>query len=47
MQRYKEENESSMPSQDFFRKKVSIDRIRRHVKALEGPRHPVTAPEAL
>jgi hypothetical protein len=36
-----------MPSPDFFRDKVSIDRIRGHIQALEGPRHPVAAPEAL
>jgi acetylornithine deacetylase/succinyl-diaminopimelate desuccinylase-like protein len=28
-------------------KTVSIDRIRAHIKTLEGTRHPVTAPEAL
>lgn len=26
---------------------VSVERIKNHIKALEGPRHPVTAPEAL
>ena len=34
-------------SPDFFRDTVSIDRIRGHIQALEGPRHPVAAPEAL
>lgn len=32
---------------EFFRDNVSIDRIRGHIKALEGTRHPVAAPEAL
>jgi Zn-dependent M28 family amino/carboxypeptidase len=32
---------------EFFKGEVSIGRIRGHIKALEGPRHPVTAPEAL
>lgn len=36
-----------MPSPGFFNDKVSIDRIRGHIQALEGPRHPVAAPEAL
>lgn len=36
-----------MLSPDFFRDTVSIDRIRGHIQALEGPRHPVAAPEAL
>jgi Zn-dependent M28 family amino/carboxypeptidase len=36
-----------MLSPDFFRDKVSISRICDHIKALEGPRHPVAAPEAL
>lgn len=26
---------------------ISVDRVRGHIEALEGPRHPVTAPEAL
>lgn len=47
MQWYKEGNESSMPSPDIFTDKVSVDRIRGHIKTLEGPRHPVTAPDAL
>ena len=36
-----------MPPPEFFRDKVSLNRIRGHIKALEGPRHPVAAPEAL
>jgi Zn-dependent M28 family amino/carboxypeptidase len=36
-----------MLSAEFFGSKVSVGRIRGHIKALEGPRHPVTAPEAL
>jgi hypothetical protein len=36
-----------MVSDEFFRDAVSIDRIRSHIRALEGVRHPVTAPEAL
>lgn len=36
-----------MVSTDFFRKAVSIDHIRSHIRALEGVRHPVAAPEAL
>ena len=36
-----------MVSTEFFREAVSIDRIRRHIRALEGVRHPVAAPEAL
>jgi Zn-dependent M28 family amino/carboxypeptidase len=47
MQGYKKGNESPMPSPDYFRDNVSIDRIRGHILALEGPRHPVAAPEAL
>ena len=39
--------ESHVPSPEFFRDMVSIDRIRGHIQALEGPRHPVAAPEAL
>lgn len=31
----------------LFREAVSIDRIRRHIRALEEVRHPVAAPEAL
>jgi len=47
MQKYEVANESDLTSPEFFGDKVSIDRIRSHIKALEGPRHPVTAPEAL
>jgi hypothetical protein len=36
-----------MISNEYFRQAVSIDRIRNHIRALEGVRHPVTAPEAL
>lgn len=36
-----------MVSTEFFMEAVSIDRIRRHIEALEGVRHPVAAPEAL
>ena len=36
-----------MVSNEFFRGVVSIDRIRSHIRALEGVRHPVAAPEAL
>lgn len=36
-----------MVSTEFFRGAVSIDRIRSHVRSLEGVRHPVEAPEAL
>ncbi|HEX9080394.1 MAG TPA: M20/M25/M40 family metallo-hydrolase [Desulfuromonadaceae bacterium] len=36
-----------MISSGFFREEVSTDRIRGHVRALEGVRHPVAAPEAL
>ena len=36
-----------MVSTEFFRDEVSIDRIRNHIRALEGERHPVTTPEAL
>jgi hypothetical protein len=36
-----------LPTPDFFSDRVSSDRIRRHIQALEGARHPVTAPEAL
>jgi len=36
-----------MVSTEFFRKAVSIDRIRSHIRALEGIRHPLAAPEAL
>lgn len=31
----------------FFKEKVSIERLRRHIEALEGVRHPVTSPDAL
>lgn len=44
---YEKENKTSMPAPDFFKDKISIDRIRGHIKALEGPCHPVAAPEAL
>lgn len=47
MQRYNEGNESLCLSPDFWRDKVSTGRIRNHIQALEGPRHPVAAPEAL
>ena len=36
-----------MASDPFFREAVSIDRIRNHIRALEGVRHPEQAPEAL
>ena len=36
-----------MVSRDFFKKEVSLDRIRSHIRALEGVRHPLAAPEAL
>jgi len=36
-----------MVSGGFFREAVSIDRIRGHIRTLEGVRHPVAAPEAL
>ncbi len=36
-----------MVSHDFFKKEVSLDRIRSHIRALEGVRHPLAAPEAL
>jgi len=36
-----------MVSAEFFREAVSIDRLRSHIRALEGARHPVAAPEAL
>ena len=36
-----------MISRGFLREKVSTDRIRGHIRALEGVRHPVAAPEAL
>jgi hypothetical protein len=36
-----------MVSDEFFREAVSIDRIRSHIQALEGVRHPLAAPEAL
>jgi Zn-dependent M28 family amino/carboxypeptidase len=38
---------AGMVSTGFFSEAVSIDRIRRHIRALEGVRHPVAAPEAL
>ncbi|KAF0219968.1 MAG: peptidase [Geobacteraceae bacterium] len=31
----------------FFNEMVSVNRIRNHIRALEGTRHPVAAPEAL
>jgi hypothetical protein len=34
-----------MVSTAFFREEVSIARIRGHILALEGVRHPVAAPE--
>jgi hypothetical protein len=36
-----------MASDESFSAEVSSDRIRSHIQALEGVRHPVTAPEAL
>ncbi len=33
--------------EEVFKEEVSSDRIRSHIKALEGVRHPVTAPDAL
>ncbi len=36
-----------MVSTEFFREAVSIDNIRSHIRALEGIRHPLAAPEAL
>lgn len=36
-----------MFSTEFFREAVSIDRISSHIRALEGVRHPLTAPGAL
>lgn len=36
-----------MPSTEFITAQVSTDRIRNHIRALEGVRHPVAAPEAL
>jgi len=36
-----------MISRKYFRKAVSIDRIRAHIRALEGVRHPQAAPESL
>jgi hypothetical protein len=36
-----------MVSPEFFREVVSIDRIRSHIRALAGVRHPLAAPEAL
>jgi hypothetical protein len=36
-----------MLSTEYFREMVSIDRIRCHIQALEGVRHPLAAPEAL
>jgi Zn-dependent M28 family amino/carboxypeptidase len=36
-----------MASHEFLTRSVNIDRIRRHVQAIEGVRHPVAAPEAL
>jgi len=36
-----------MVSDRFFREAVSVDRIRSHIRALEGVRHPVETPEAL
>jgi len=47
MKKCDEGKEMSMPSQDLFMDKISVDRIRGHILALEGPRHPVAAPEAL
>ena len=36
-----------MLSTEFFRKTVSTDHIRNHIRELEGVRHPLAAPEAL
>lgn len=36
-----------MISKEYFKERVSLDRIRGHIRALEGVRHPLTAPEAL
>jgi len=36
-----------MLSESYFRNKVSPDNIRCHIRALEGVRHPLVAPEAL
>jgi len=36
-----------MVSTDYFKDTVSIDRIRGHIRALEGERHPLTSPMAL
>lgn len=36
-----------MVPEEFLSESVSIDRIRSHIQALEGVRHPVAAPEAL
>jgi hypothetical protein len=36
-----------MVSTDNFRESVSVENIRNHIKALEGVRHPLAAPEAL
>lgn len=39
--------EGRMVSPECFRKAVSVDRICSHIRALEGVRHPLAAPEAL
>jgi Zn-dependent M28 family amino/carboxypeptidase len=36
-----------MVANDYFKKEVSPDHIRSHIRALEGVRHPLVAPEAL
>jgi Zn-dependent M28 family amino/carboxypeptidase len=36
-----------MVSHEFFKNEVSTDHIRSHIRALEGVRHPLAAPEAL
>jgi peptidase M28-like protein len=36
-----------MVATEYIREAVSMDRIRSHIRELEGPRHPVVAPEAL
>lgn len=36
-----------MFSPDYFQKEVSVGRIREHIRALQGVRHPMAAPESL
>ena len=47
MPRYEEDKQSPILPADFFKDNFSRDRVRGHIAALEGPRHPVAAPEAL